>query len=63
MVASELLVGTTNPKVLQGYYDYRDLLLGGLKAEDISRAMLFAYNQPQELCIWEMVVAPTRQRT
>jgi NADP-dependent 3-hydroxy acid dehydrogenase YdfG len=63
MVASELLVGTTNPKVLQGYYDYRDLLLGGLEPEDISRAMLFAYNQPQELCIWEMVVAPTRQRS
>lgn len=63
MVASELLVGTTNPKVLQSYYDYRDLLHGGLEAEDISRAMLFAYDQPQELCIWEMVVAPTRQRS
>lgn len=32
-----------------------------LDAEDIARAILFAYEQPQNVCIREIVLAPTRQ--
>jgi NADP-dependent 3-hydroxy acid dehydrogenase YdfG len=32
-----------------------------LDPEDIARAILFAYEQPQNVCIREMVICPTRQ--
>jgi NADP-dependent 3-hydroxy acid dehydrogenase YdfG len=61
MVASELLSSTESEQIKTDYLAYRDQIGGALEPEDIGRAMLFAYQQPQNLCIWEMVVAPTGQ--
>jgi NADP-dependent 3-hydroxy acid dehydrogenase YdfG len=63
MVESELTSGTTNSQILAEREIYREQIGGSLRGEDIARAMLFAYQQPQNLCIWEMVVAPTKQLT
>jgi NADP-dependent 3-hydroxy acid dehydrogenase YdfG len=61
MVDSELLSGTDSEIHRQAWLDYRDEIGGAIAPEDIASAMLFAYQQPQNICIWEMVVAPTRQ--
>lgn len=63
MVDSELTSGTSNPQILADREIYREQIGGALQGADIARAMLFAYQQPQNLCIWEMVVAPTKQLT
>jgi NADP-dependent 3-hydroxy acid dehydrogenase YdfG len=63
MVASELLSSTESEQIKKDYLAYRDEIGGALEPEDIGRASLFAYEQPRNLCIWEMVVAPTRQLT
>lgn len=63
MVATELLSGTESETIKEGYLAYRDEIGGALTPDDIARAMLFAYEQPQNLCIWEICVAPTRQLT
>jgi NADP-dependent 3-hydroxy acid dehydrogenase YdfG len=61
MVDTELLSGTESDTIKEGYLEYRDQIGGALAPDDVARAMLFAYEQPQNLCIWEMVVAPTGQ--
>ena len=33
-----------------------------IKADDIARAVLFAYQQPQNVCMREIVITATRQR-
>jgi NADP-dependent 3-hydroxy acid dehydrogenase YdfG len=58
---TELLVGTESQTIKDFYADYKAEIGGALAPADIAEAMLFAYRQPQKLCIWEMVVAPTRQ--
>jgi NADP-dependent 3-hydroxy acid dehydrogenase YdfG len=62
-VMTELLTGTRSEGIKEAYHAYRDQIGGALDPADIAQAMLFAYGQPQSLCIWEMVVAPTRQLT
>ena len=63
MVDSELTSGTSNQQILVDRENYRQSIGGALSSEDIARAMLFAYQQPQNLCIWELALAPTRQLT
>jgi NADP-dependent 3-hydroxy acid dehydrogenase YdfG len=61
MVDSELLDSTRSAGIRDDYLAYRDQIGGALAPEAIGEAMLFAYEQPQSLCVWEMVVAPTGQ--
>jgi NADP-dependent 3-hydroxy acid dehydrogenase YdfG len=63
MVDTELLAGTQSEQIKEGYLSYRAEIGGALSPHDIAAAMLFAYEQPQAICIWEMVVAPTGQLT
>ena len=63
MVDSDLTSGTSNTQILADRETYRQSIGGALGGEDIARAMLFAYQQPQNMCIWELAVAPTRQLT
>lgn len=63
MVDTELLAGTQSEQIKEGYLSYRADIGGALSPHDIAAAMLFAYEQPQGVCIWEMVVAPTGQLT
>jgi NADP-dependent 3-hydroxy acid dehydrogenase YdfG len=61
MVDTELLDSTSSAAIKNDYLAYRDQIGGALAPEAIGEAMLFAYEQPQWLCVWEMVVAPTGQ--
>jgi len=63
MVDSELTSGTSNQQILTDRENYRQSIGGALSGEDVARAMLFAYQQPQNMCVWEIAVAPTRQLT
>jgi NADP-dependent 3-hydroxy acid dehydrogenase YdfG len=60
-VLTDLLTGTRSETIKEAYHAYRDEIGGALDPAEIAKAMLFAYEQPQHLCIWEMVVTPTRQ--
>ena len=57
-VETELITHTT---VEQYQKDWWDGLNGILKAEDVARAILFAYQQPQDVCLQEIVITPTGQ--
>ncbi len=63
LVDSELTNGTSNEKILSERHMFREEIGGALKGEDVAQTMLFAYQQPQNICLWEVVVAPTRQLT
>jgi len=63
LVDSELTNGTSNSQILEAREIYRESIGGALQGDDIARGILFAYQQPQNLCIWELVMAPTKQLT
>ncbi len=35
---------------------------GVLDADDVARSVVFAYQQPQNVCIREIALAPTKQK-
>lgn len=55
-VETELIEHTKVPEYRQ---DWWDGLNGILKSEDVARAILFAYEQPQEVCLREIIITPT----
>ena len=59
---TELLSHTTSAEIKSGYEDWKTQMGGVMKAEDVARAVLFAYAQPQEVCIREIVLATTQQQ-
>ena len=61
MVDSELTQGTTNEEILSARLEYEHTIGGALHGSDVAQAMLFAYQRPQNACLWELVVAPTKQ--
>ena len=63
LVDSELTNGTSNTQILEARERYRESIGGALQGDDIARGILFAYQQPQNLCVWELVMAPTKQLT
>ena len=60
-VETELLSHTTSDEIKEGYESWKEGMGGALVADDIARSVVFAYNQPQGVCIREIVVAATRQ--
>ena len=63
LVDSELTNGTSNTQIVEAREIYRESIGGALQGDDIARGILFAYQQPQNLCVWELVMAPTKQLT
>ena len=61
-VETELLSHTTSKSIKEGYEDWKTSMDGVLDADDVARAVAFAYEQPQEVCIREIVLAATRQQ-
>ena len=55
-VETELISHTS---VSQYRQEWRDGLNGILEGEDVARAILFAYQQPQSICLREIVITPT----
>ncbi|KJK00504.1 oxidoreductase [Pseudomonas sp. 21] len=62
-VETELLSHTTDAAIKSGYQDWKREMGGKvLSAEDVANAIAYAYNQPQGVCIREIVLAATRQQ-
>jgi len=61
-VETELLGHTTSDGIKAGYEDWKKSMGGALAADDIARSALFVYQQPQNVCIRELVLTATRQR-
>jgi len=61
-VETELLSHTTSQDIKDGYENWKDSMDGVLAADDVARAVEFAYAQPQGVCIREIVLAATRQQ-
>jgi NADP-dependent 3-hydroxy acid dehydrogenase YdfG len=58
---SEIMGHTTSDAIRERYEGWRSELEGVLDADDVARAVLFAYQQPQHVCVREIVIAPTHQ--
>ena len=61
-VETELLSHTTSDEIKQGYESWKEDMGGAIQASDIANTVSFAYNQPQNVCIREIVVAATKQQ-
>lgn len=60
-VETELLSHTTSSAIKESYEDWKKTMGGALKAQDIANAIVYAYSQPQNVCVREIVIAATRQ--
>jgi len=60
-VDTELLGHTTRPDIIAGYEAWKTAMGGVLAADDIARAALFMYQQPQNVNIRDITIAATRQ--
>ncbi|WP_353242727.1 SDR family oxidoreductase [Providencia sp.] len=62
-VETALLSHTTDEGIKSGYQEWKKEM-GGLvlSAEDVANTIRFAYQQPQSVCIREIVLAATRQQ-
>lgn len=60
-VETELLSHTTSDKIKEDYESWKESMGGVLVADDIARAAMFMYGQPQNINIREVVIAATRQ--
>ncbi len=60
-VETELLSHTTSEEIKQGYEEWKESMNGVIVPEDIARSIEFVYNQPQNVCIRELVISATRQ--
>ncbi len=62
-VETELLSHTSDASIKAGYEAWKkDMGTPVLSADDVARAILYAYEQPQGMCIREIVLAATRQQ-
>lgn len=61
-VETELLSHTTSNDIIDGYEEWKDGMGGALQADDIARSVEYAYQQPQGVCIREIVICATRQQ-
>lgn len=63
IVETEVLDHTTQKKLVDDYKKYKQHIEVTINSEDVANSILFAYAQPQNVCIREIVIAPTRQDT
>ncbi len=61
-VETELLSHTTSQEIKDGYGAWKEDMGGVLAADDVARSVVFAYQQPQNVCIREIALAPTKQQ-
>lgn len=61
-VETELLSHTSSQSIKDDYDAWKEEMGGVLAADDVARAVLFAYQQPQNVCIREIALAPTKQQ-
>lgn len=61
-VETELLSHTTSKEIKNGYEEWKENMGGVIIPENIADSVFFAYMQPQNVCIREIVIAATRQQ-
>ncbi len=61
VVGTELLGHTSSQQIKDDYEAWRDDMGEALQPSDVARSIMFAYMQPQSVCIREIVIAPTKQ--
>ncbi|WP_158125951.1 SDR family oxidoreductase [Vibrio fluvialis] len=61
-VETELVSHITSDAIKTGYDAWKQEMGGVLDADDVARAVVFAYQQPQNVCIREIALAPTKQQ-
>ncbi|HIF5669264.1 TPA: SDR family oxidoreductase [Vibrio parahaemolyticus] len=61
-VETELLSHTTSQDIKDGYDAWKVDMGGVLAADNVARTVMFAYQQPQNVCIREIALAPTKQQ-
>ena len=61
VVETPLLSHTTNEQIKSDYQAWKQQINGGLEPETVAQCVSFAYNQPQDVCIREIVLAKTKQ--
>ncbi|PML78354.1 SDR family oxidoreductase [Enterovibrio norvegicus] len=61
-VETELLSHTTCDEIKAGYESWKEDMGGILAADDIANAVTYAYSQPQNVCVREIVLTATRQQ-
>jgi len=60
-VETELLSHTTSDRIKSSYEDWKTGMGGILLPADVASAIVYAYSQPQRVCIREIVLGATRQ--
>lgn len=60
-VKTEILDQAASDEIKQHHPSYKRAPHENLQAEDIAKVVLFAYEQPQSVCMREIVICPTRQ--
>lgn len=60
-VDTALLSHTTDESIKENYNTWKEEMGGVLSVEDVSNAIIYAYSQPQNVCIREIVIAATKQ--
>lgn len=61
-VETELLSHTSSDDIKAGYESWKDDMGGVLSPDDVANTVSFAYSQPQNVCIREIVIAATKQQ-
>lgn len=61
VVETPLLSHTTNENIKVAYNEWKKSIESGLDPQKIAECVAFAYNQPQDICIREIVIAKTKQ--
>tara|TARA_Y100000590_G_scaffold466045_1_gene640135 strand:- start:1424 stop:2146 length:723 start_codon:yes stop_codon:yes gene_type:complete len=61
-VETPLLSHTTSQEIKDNYEDWKTSMGGILAPKDVADSVLFAFQQPQNVCIREILIAATRQQ-
>lgn len=61
VVETPLLSHTTDEGIKENYNEWKKTIESGLNPNKIASCIEFAYNQPQDVCIREIVIAKTKQ--
>lgn len=60
-VETELLSHTSSNDIIREYEHWKHSMGGAIEAKDVAQATLFAFQQSQNICIRELVIAATKQ--
>ncbi len=61
VVETALLSHTSNEEIIANYNVWKKTIQSGLEPQKIAECVAFVYNQPQDVCIREIVIAKTKQ--